>query len=185
MLFLLFLLLLAVEAEEVWEEPAPSHCIRQNQFIWSRHIWGQNNALNVNETLSYHRLASSSGGLFGTSGFSTAISIIMYDLESAYIWDNNKSLWKKVNIIPFQEYFHISLLYYDWQVNWPVPPRSPVAPVQTHCQSEHIFPGNPAVERWHQLDPHLFTWKLIYFENSIKSVVLSYDRDLWVIMSLG
>lgn len=33
MLFLLFLLLLAVEAKEVWEEPTPSHCIRQNELI--------------------------------------------------------------------------------------------------------------------------------------------------------
>lgn len=33
MLFLLFLLLQAVEAEEVWEEPTPSHCIRQNELI--------------------------------------------------------------------------------------------------------------------------------------------------------
>lgn len=67
----------------------------QTEWINLKHsldiFWGQNNALNLKETLSYYRLASSSGGLFGTSGFSTAISIITYDLESAYIWDNNKS----------------------------------------------------------------------------------------------
>lgn len=68
-----------------------------------QHIWGQHNSLNVNETLSYHRLASSSGGLFGASGFSTAISITMYDLESAYIWDDKKSLGKKTlpRVIPY------------------------------------------------------------------------------------
>ncbi len=77
-----------------------------------QHIWGQHNALNLNETLSYHRLASSSGGLFGASGFSTAISIIMYDLESAYIWDDKKRLGKMV-IIPYQECFHISLLHFN------------------------------------------------------------------------
>lgn len=70
-----------------------SFTLYQTESINLKHslntLWRQNKALNL-KALSYYRLASSSGGLLGTSGFSIAISIMMYDLESVYIWDNNK-----------------------------------------------------------------------------------------------
>ncbi len=75
-----------------------------------QHIWGQHNALNLNETLSYPPFGQLLRRSLWSQWLFHSNSIIMYDLESAYIWDDKKRLGKKV-IIPYQECFHISLLH--------------------------------------------------------------------------
>lgn len=121
MLFLLLLLLQRRSGRNQLHHTV-SDIFENNTRLW---IWMK--------LFSYHRMASSSPGVF-----STAISMVMYDLESAYIWDNGKSLggkrWRSY-LTKSAFIFHCFMLMYDRQMSWSVPPCSPEAPVQTHSVS--------------------------------------------------